>query len=92
MSLAVVYYDFVVWTQTTTNKFGKKLNITLNNFKLLYIKVFRHFDKNLILAETFTFNPTILDYYNLLLLLLKLLLLLLLLLSLLLLLLLSRPV
>ena len=85
---------FVVWTQTTINKFGKKLNITLNNFKLLYIKVFWHFDKNLILAETLTFNPTILDYYNLLLLLLKLLLLLLLLLllSLLLLLLLSRPV
>ena len=65
------------------------MNITLNNYKLLYIKVFRHFDKNFILAETLTFNPTIVDYYNLLLLLLLLLLKLLLLLLLLLL---SRPV
>ena len=55
------------------DKFGKKLNITLNNFKLLYINVFRELDQNLILAKTLTFSPAILDYYNLLLLLLLLL-------------------
>ena len=46
------------------------MNITLNDFQLLYISVFRDFDKSLILAETLTFNPAILDYYKLLLLLL----------------------
>ena len=60
----------VVCTQTTIDKFGKKLNITLNDFQLLYITVFRDFDKSLILAEILTFNPAILDYYKLLLLLL----------------------
>ena len=45
------------------------MNITLNDFQLLYITVFRDFDKSLILAEILTFNPAILDYYKLLLLL-----------------------